>query len=353
MSESIKYNFVEKLKELELASLLADIHVASGKLYCSLRLPPEIVRNMDELQTKVEEIAIAIPGLKQVNVSFTMEKPAALAKEVVKNEPVAKIPVQESSGPAVPNIIAIASGKGGVGKSTSAINIARALLKKGLSVGLLDLDIYGPSIPKLAKIEGKKPESAIDSQGIKKILPIISDGLQVMSIGFFITAEAPVVWRGHMATSFVKQMLNGVAWDNLDVLIIDLPPGTGDIQLTLVQKANVTGAIIISTPEELALLDVRRAIGMLRKTKVPILGMIENMSYFIAPDTGKTYYIFGKNGAKEEAKKQDINLLAQVPFDLALNSSAEYIKTFCLDDLYNDIANQIIPMISAPDKRSR
>ncbi|WJW79678.1 Mrp/NBP35 family ATP-binding protein [Bartonella sp. TP] len=344
MTESIKGNLLAKLKLAKLDILLADVYISDKKVYFTLSFPGDIAERLDNLQTKLEQIALTVPGLQEAYINFTMEKKRAPIEAEPQKQAPRPLTQEEKPESSVPNIIAIASGKGGVGKSTSAINIARSLLNKGLRVGLLDLDVYGPSIPSLASIKGKKPETIEDTQGVKKILPIVSDGLQIMSIGFFLEEEAPVIWRGHMATSFVRQMLYGVAWDDLDVLIIDLPPGTGDIQLTLVQKARLTGAIIISTPEELALLDVRRAIAMFRKTNVPILGLIENMSYFVAPDTGKVYHIFGKNGAAAEAKKQNIKLLAQVPFDIALNGKPEGANS-TFEVLYNEIAGQLVPLI--------
>lgn len=344
MTQSLQEKLLAKVKLAKLDTLLADLYISDKKVYFTLSFPEDIAGRLDDLQTKIEQIALTVPGIQKAYVNFTMEKKQPQTSVQPKQQ-AAVPPIQEEKPEiAAPNIIAIASGKGGVGKSTSAINIARSFLSKGLRVGLLDLDVYGPSIPSLASIKGKKPETIEDKQGTKKILPIVSNGLQIMSIGFFIEDEAPVIWRGHMATSFVRQMLYGVAWENLDVLIIDLPPGTGDIQLTLVQKARLTGAIIISTPEELALLDVRRAIAMFRKTNVPILGLIENMSYFAAPDTGKIHYIFGENGAAAEAKKQNIKLLAQIPIDIAFKGKPEG-ENATFSALYKEVAEQLVPLL--------
>ena len=206
----------------------------------------------------------------------------------------------------IKNIIVIGSGKGGVGKSTVTVNLAIALAKKKFNVGLLDADIYGPSIPKMLGIK-KKP----DVSEKKKIMPYLKYGMKSISIGNMIPDNGAVIWRGAMASSAIKQLYNDVDWGELDYLLIDLPPGTGDIQLSLCQSLSLKGAVIVSTPQEISLIDVRKSINMFRRVNVPILGIVQNMSYFEIE--GKKNYIFGKNGVSSEAKRQNINLLGDIP----------------------------------------
>ncbi|MBF0587387.1 Mrp/NBP35 family ATP-binding protein [Prosthecochloris sp. N3] len=209
--------------------------------------------------------------------------------------------------PGVRNIVAVASGKGGVGKSTVAVNLAVSLAKTGASVGLVDADLYGPSVPTMFGLENARP--AVEN---KTIIPLEKYGVKLMSIGFLVESDSPVIWRGPMASTAIKQFITDVAWGELDYLIFDLPPGTGDIQLTLVQTLPVTGAVIVTTPQEVALMDVAKAVTMFRKVNVPILGLVENMSYYLLPDGSKDY-IFGKGGGEKFARAQAIELLGSVP----------------------------------------
>lgn len=209
--------------------------------------------------------------------------------------------------------IAVASGKGGVGKSTVAVNLAVALGKLGYKVGLLDADIYGPSIPLMLGIN-EKPKIYQDTKSAK-MLPLENYGIKVMSIGFLLDDNAPVIWRGPMASGAVKQFMTDVKWDELDFLIFDLPPGTGDIQLTLVQTIPLSGSVIVTTPQEVSLIDARKGVKMFERVNVPVFGIVENMSYFIAPDTGKKYDIFGYGGGEKLANESDVNFLGGIPID--------------------------------------
>ncbi len=215
--------------------------------------------------------------------------------------------------PGIKNTIAVASGKGGVGKSTVAVNLAVALAKEGASVGLIDADIYGPSIPLMLGIN-EKPK-VFQSKQSMRILPLSNYGIKVMSIGLLVDDNAPVIWRGPMASGAIKQFMTDVEWGELDYLIFDLPPGTGDIQLTLVQTIPLTGAVIVTTPQEVSLIDARKALKMFSRVNVPVLGIVENMSYFIAPDTGKKYDIFGSGGGSKIAAELEAPFLGGIPID--------------------------------------
>jgi ATP-binding protein involved in chromosome partitioning len=215
--------------------------------------------------------------------------------------------------PGVKNTIAVASGKGGVGKSTVAVNLAVALAKDGVSVGLIDADVYGPSIPLMLGLNEKS--KIYQDQKSMKMIPLTNYGIKVISIGLLIDDKAPVIWRGPMASGAVKQFMTDVDWGELDYLFFDLPPGTGDIQLTLVQTIPLTGAVIVTTPQEVSLIDARKALKMFTRVNVPILGVIENMSYFIAPDTGKKYDIFGTGGGSKMAVELDAPFLGGIPID--------------------------------------
>ena len=235
----------------------------------------------------------------------------------------------------IKNIIVVASGKGGVGKSTISVNLATSLSKKNYNIGLLDADIYGPSIPKMLGIQGKPEVSK------KKILPYDKFGLKSMSIGNMIPQDGSVIWRGAMASNAIRQLINDVEWGDLDYLFIDLPPGTGDIQLSLCQSFSIAGAVIVSTPQEISLLDVRKAINMFNKVNVEIVGMIQNMSYF--ENDGDKNYIFGKDGVKEESKKLNYNFLGEVPILKEISSSCDLGKpiSFTDDKIYQNIFGKI------------
>ena len=217
----------------------------------------------------------------------------------------------------VKNVIAVASGKGGVGKSTTAANLAMGLKNKGLSVGILDADIYGPSMPRLLGIKGT-PES----DG-KTIQPMENYGVKCMSIGFLVDEETPMIWRGPMVQSAIEQMLHDVNWGELDVLVVDLPPGTGDAQLTMAQRVPLTGAVIVSTPQDLALLDARKGLNMFRKVEVPVLGIIENMSYFLCPHCGERSDIFGTGGVRAEALRLGTDFLGEVPLHIEIRETSD------------------------------
>lgn len=246
--------------------------------------------------------------------------------------------------PGVKNVIAVASGKGGVGKSTTAANLALALVAEGARVGMLDADIYGPSQPTLLGVEGKQPESPDG----KSMQPIIGHGIQTMSIGFLIDPEQPMVWRGPMVTQALLQLINETRWDNLDYLVIDLPPGTGDIQLTLAQKVPVTGAVIVTTPQDIALIDARKGLKMFEKVNVPILGIVENMSVHICSNCGHAEPIFGEGGGVKMAEDYHIDVLGKLPLDLSIRLNADEGKPSVVAEpdgkvaaIYQEIARKV------------
>jgi ATP-binding protein involved in chromosome partitioning len=220
--------------------------------------------------------------------------------------------------PGVRAIIAVASGKGGVGKSTTALNLALGLRDLGLRVGLMDADIYGPSVPRLTAIHDKP---VVNEH--KKMIPIERFGLSIMSIGFLVEEETAMIWRGPMVMSAITQMLREVAWGKLDVLIVDMPPGTGDAQLTLAQNVPLKGAVIVSTPQDLALIDARRGLAMFKKVNVPVLGIVENMSYFQCPECGTRSDIFGHGGARHEAERLGVPFLGEVPLHMSIRATSD------------------------------
>lgn len=310
---------------------------SAGSVIFSILIDPAMGSKMEDLRQRAEKAVLGVSGVTKVSAILTAEKPV---KPVANNDPHGmnknpklKLPIKK--------IIAVASGKGGVGKSTVAVNLAAQLAKSGKSVGLLDADIYGPSVPRLAGLPYEKPEMTEDRQ----LIPFEAHGMKVMSIGFMVDPDAPLIWRGPMVQSAIYQMLRDVDWateDNpLDVLIIDMPPGTGDAQLTIAQKIDVDGAIIVSTPQDLALMDAVKAIEMFKKTDVPILGLIENMSTHICTNCGHEEHIFGHGQVAIEAKKRDVSYLGDIPLDKTVRENSDDGK---MNDLaaYKNIAKLVL-----------
>ncbi|WP_375641028.1 MULTISPECIES: Mrp/NBP35 family ATP-binding protein [unclassified Bartonella] len=343
-SEAVR-NVLRTIKGPDLESdivslgLLSEILIADGKVFFSITVPDGGVQKWESLRRSAEKVVCALEGVKSAVVTLTAEKITKTAPSRRANLLPIKMPIE-----GVRHVIAVASGKGGVGKSTMAINIALALQDSGFKTGVMDADIYGPSLPRLTGLVNQKSQLI----GEKKLQPLEKFGLKLMSMGFLVEEEKPVVWRGPMVMAAVTQLLRDVVWGPLDVLVVDMPPGTGDAQLTLAQQVQLTGALVVSTPQDLALVDARKAIEMFMKVNVPILGLIENMSYFIAPDTGKRYDIFGYGGARAEAERREVPFLAEIPLDAALRfSSDEGIPIFVAKPseehakLYRKIVDQI------------
>ena len=314
---------------------LSDIVVADGKVFFSITVDAGAVQEWEAVRERAQKAVGALPGVQSVMVALTAERAAGAGQTRGGPSPVPTTagptsrprPGGSPGGPAAPSpagipgveaIIAVASGKGGVGKSTTAVNLALALRDLGLKVGILDADIYGPSMPKLLAIR-ERPQTI----GGNRLRPIERFGMPVMSIGFLIEEETPMIWRGPMVMSALTQMLREVEWGALDVMVVDMPPGTGDAQLTMAQQVPLKGAVIVSTPQDLALIDARRGIAMFRRVNVPVLGIVENMSTFICPQCGTRSDIFGHGGARREAERLGVPFLGEVPLDIAIREKSD------------------------------
>lgn len=318
---------------------IGGLHITDfGQVQFTIEVDPAKGGELEPLRQKAEQAVNKIEGVTRTMAILTSQKKAPELTANVpdphgmnKNPKLNNLPIK--------NIIAVASGKGGVGKSTVAVNIAHALSQKGFKVGLLDADIYGPSVPMMTGLEIKKPDV---EDG--KLIPFEKEGLKIMSIGFLTDQGAALIWRGPMVQTALYQMLRDVLWAEegspLDFLVIDMPPGTGDAQLTLAQKVPVTGAIIVSTPQDIALIDARKAIEMFRKTDVPILGLVENMSMHICSNCGHEEHIFGHDGAKNAAVELDVNFLGNIPLNISIRESSDRGEVVTYD-IFKEIAEKI------------
>lgn len=316
------------------ANVLSAISASDGKVFFSINVDAAEARAWESVRAEAEAAVRGIPSVTTVMVALTAERKAGAApppptpsRGTPGVQPVhAHKPPQgggspmarQSEIPGVAAVIAVASGKGGVGKSTTALNLALGLRDLGLKVGLLDADIYGPSMPRLTGLH-RKPEL----DGERKMIPLRRFGLAIMSIGFLVEEETAMIWRGPMVMSAVTQMLRDVAWGTLDVLVVDMPPGTGDAQLTLAQNVPLKGAVIVSTPQDLSLIDARRGLAMFKKVNVPVLGIVENMSYFQCPHCGTKSDIFGHGGARHEAEKLGVPFLGEIPLHMAIRATSD------------------------------
>jgi ATP-binding protein involved in chromosome partitioning len=306
---------------LAVSGALSDIVIHQGKVYFSIAVDPARAAAFETLRKAAEDAVKALPGAAGALVTLTAEKPkgaAPAAAQPPQPGPRAQAATAQSGPPGVKHIIAVASGKGGVGKSTTACNLALGFAAEGLRVGVLDADIYGPSMPKLFAIRGR-PKIKTG----RTLIPMEGYGCKVMSIGFLVEEDTAMIWRGPMVISALNQMLREVDWGDLDVLVVDMPPGTGDAQLTMSQSVPLAGAVIVSTPQDLALIDARRGVAMFQKVNVPILGVIENMSYFLCPSCGARSDIFGHGGAREEATRIGVPFLGEIPLHMEIREKAD------------------------------
>jgi ATP-binding protein involved in chromosome partitioning len=307
------------------AGLVQGLSIRAGRAGFMIEAPGDVIALYGPVREAAERALLTLPGVEKAQVVLTSSEPplAEGATRVRKGAKVAadqgaevRPPVTAETPQGVARVIAVASGKGGVGKSTVAVNLALAFQRAGLKVGLLDADVYGPSIPTMLGVNAEP----VFEDG--KLMPIAAHGLKVMSIGFLVDEAAPMIWRGPMASSAVRQMIHDVRWGEIDILVVDLPPGTGDVQLTLIQKLSLDGAVIVSTPNEIALIDARRAAAMFAKTGTKVLGVVENMAWF-EDASGARLPIFGEGGARREAEALGVPLLAEIPIDMALRQAGD------------------------------
>ena len=374
-------------RDLVESGILSDIFVSGGKVIFSITVDAAMAQKLEPMRQAAEKVVSEIDGVDKAIVSLTAEvagKPGGATGGGGNGaSPAAKVgsaagasappppmagrgpggqqaqSAQAAGVPGVKHIIAVASGKGGVGKSTVTANLALALQSLGLAVGVMDADIYGPSQPRLLGVTGR-PEP-VHGRVLK---PLEGYGLKVMSMGFLVEEDTPMIWRGPMVISAITQMLREVDWGMLDVLVVDMPPGTGDAQLTMAQQVPLSGAVIVSTPQDLALIDARKGINMFRRVDVPILGIIENMSYFLCPSCGERSDIFGNGGARAEAEKIGVPFLGEVPLHMDIREKSDsgrppvvsdpdgpHAKTFCAiartvwDELCDEASAKAAPAI--------
>ena len=324
MSEITKERVLEELQHIAApdgrgnlvsSGMVSDIAISNGQVMFALNVDPAHAASMQQLQVFVQERIGKLPGVSKALVALTAERVPQNPARVGPHPAKSKLEL-----PGIKYLIAVASGKGGVGKSTTAINLALAFKANGLRVAVLDADIYGPSMPRLFGLSGK-PEAS-DANG-KRMKPMSRFGVEVASIGFLVDEATPMIWRGPMVMSALTQLLRDVEWSEADVMVIDMPPGTGDAQLTLAQQTPLSGAVIVSTPQDLALIDARKGLAMFQKVNVPVLGLIENMSYFICDGCGKRHEIFSHGGAKAEAAKLGLPFLGELPLDPVIRQRAD------------------------------
>jgi ATP-binding protein involved in chromosome partitioning len=341
-------------RALTATGTLSDIVVSDGKVFFSIGVEASLVQSWEPVRKAAEAAARSVPGIASALVALTAER-AGGARPAAAQRPAPGGPRPAQAPEGVKSIIAVASGKGGVGKSTTAVNLALGLSGLGLKIGVLDADIYGPSVPRLLAIKGR-PQSV----GGTRLKPMTGYGLKVMSIGFLIEEETPMIWRGPMVMSALTQMLREVDWGELDVMVVDMPPGTGDAQLTLAQQVPLAGAVIVSTPQDLALIDARRGIAMFRRVNVPVLGIVENMSYFLCPHCGTRSDIFAHGGARHEAERLSVPFLGEVPLDMTIRETSDAGRPVVATapdgahaGIYRQIAGRVYGELTGDDRPTR
>jgi ATP-binding protein involved in chromosome partitioning len=338
-------------------NMVSGLVIRDGNVGFAIEVEPERGQRLEPLRKAAESAVEALPGVLSVTAVLTAESRAPVQRPVVRGHDHAAAPGAGSPSaqmqrrgavPGVGAIVAVASGKGGVGKSTVAANLALAMKANGLRVGVLDADIYGPSMPRMLGISGKPT-----SEDGKTLRPMENYGIKCMSIGFLVSEDTAMIWRGPMVMSALNQMLRDVAWGELDILVVDLPPGTGDAQLTMSQQVPLAGAVIVSTPQDIALIDARRGLSMFQKVDVPVLGIIENMSYFLCPHCGERSEIFSHGGARREAERLGCDFLGEVPLDLQIRETSDEGRPVTVSDpgsahaqLFREIAAKVWAKVS-------
>jgi ATP-binding protein involved in chromosome partitioning len=344
-------------KDIVALGMVSGLVVRDGNVGFAIEVSPEKGAAMEPVRKAAEEAVMALDGVVSVTAVLTAHRAPAQqprpAPEPHRQQQAAQ--TQQELAPGVRFIVAVASGKGGVGKSTTAVNLALALAAAGHKVGMLDADIYGPSQPRMMGISGRPT-----SPDGKILEPMENYGIKVMSMGFLVDEETPMIWRGPMVMSALQQMLRDVNWGELDVMIVDMPPGTGDAQLTMAQQVPLAGAVIVSTPQDIALLDARKGLNMFRKVDVPVLGIIENMSYFLCPSCGHQADIFGHGGARSEAKRLGVEFLGEIPLHLDIRETSDGGQPIVVSRpdtehaaVYRAIADRIWEQLTSRDTKTR
>ncbi len=350
----------EQGKDLVSLGMIGGLAIKDGNVGFSIEVAAARGAGAEPLRKAAEQAVFALDGVTSVTAVLTAHRAGQgsgqrsggpgggqAAPQTAAGQP----PAAAKGGGAdrVGSIIAIASGKGGVGKSTTAANLALALMAEGARTGLLDADIYGPSMPRMMGVRGK-PTTADG----KVLDPMVGHGVKLMSMGFLVDEETPMIWRGPMVMSALQQLLQDVDWGPLDVMVVDMPPGTGDAQLTLAQTARLAGAVIVSTPQDIALLDARKGLNMFRKVDVPVLGIIENMSYFECPHCGERSHVFSHGGARREAERLGVDFLGEIPLDIAIRETSDGGRPIVVAEpdgphatAYRDIAGRILDRLEA------
>jgi ATP-binding protein involved in chromosome partitioning len=344
--------------DLVASGMVDGLTLREGHVSFAIAVDPAQATVMEPVRKAAEKAIMELPGVLTATVVLTAHRAAPQAAQRPARPHAHGQPGGQPGGgrlslPGIKHIIAVASGKGGVGKSTTAVNLALALHTNGLKVGLLDADVYGPSQPRMMGIKGKPT-----SKDGKVMEPMANHGVKVMSMGFLIDEETPMIWRGPMVMSAITQLLRDVNWGELDVLVCDLPPGTGDTQLTMSQNVPLAGAVIVSTPQDIALLDAKKGLNMFRKVDVPVLGIIENMSYFSCPNCGHRSDIFAHGGARREAERFGVDFLGEIPLDIAIRETSDSGNPIVVSDprsphaaAYRDIAQKIWAKLSGTGQR--
>jgi ATP-binding protein involved in chromosome partitioning len=354
----------DKGRDIVSLNMVTGVVIRDGNVGFAIEVEPERGPRLEPLRRAAEQAVEILPGVLSVTAVLTAEArppagrpaPHAHAHPHPPQNPAGQRPAaQRGAVPGVGAIVAVASGKGGVGKSTVAANLALGLKANGLSVGVLDADIYGPSMPRMLGISGRP-----QMEDSKTLRPMENYGIKCMSMGFLVAEETAMIWRGPMVMSALNQMLRDVLWGDLDIMIVDLPPGTGDAQLTMAQQVPLAGAVIVSTPQDIALIDARRGLSMFQKVDVPVLGIIENMSYFLCPHCGERSDIFSHGGARREAERLGCDFLGEVPLDLAIRETSDDGRPITISDpgspharLFREIAAKVWSKVSGADSVRR